>query len=118
MWGVAEPKVIKNWTTSPTPIGQLGLFSATKEKLQELKEQQERQLALSLEMSREGASGVAPVKKAADATTSQGSTVAKTTQAPKKKRKSKRRQNNKQASSTEPPVKTAKRAGAKPPSKK
>ena len=105
--GVAEPKVIKNWTTSPTPLGQLGLFSVTKERLQDLKEQQERQLALSVEMSRAGASGVAPIKKASDATTSQGSAVAKTTQAPKKKRKPKRRQNNKQASSAEPPAKTS-----------
>ena len=116
--GVAEQQVIKTWSSSPTPLGQAGLFSATKEKLQSLKETQERTLALSLEMSRAGASGVAPVKKIPDAATVQSATAAKATVASQKKKKTKRRKGTKQASPTEPPAKTAKTATGKQVNKK
>ena len=101
-------KVVKSWSSSPSPLGRMGLFNATKEGLQSLQEQQECALALSLEMSRQGASGLAPVRKIPDVATGQGSTISKAASVASKKKKArnaKRRKTNKPASSTEPPTK-------------
>ena len=102
---VESAKVIRQWSSSPSPLGQPGLFTATKEKLQSLKGTQERTLALSLEMSRAGASGLAPVRTIPDVTTSRPTGLAQ-----KKKQKPKRPKPGKQTSTSEPPAKTGKTA--------
>ena len=66
--------VVKTWTISPTPFGQHGLFQATQEKLQALKERHERQVALSTEMDKSGVP-VEAAKKASDAASSSGTTA-------------------------------------------